>query len=430
MAVLSSITSAELDAFLDVPALDPPNGIVSNFDNPPNKNYIVQVVVPICLFFTTLAVLIRACHKFFFLKKFGFPDALMVIFLGCYAVVAYLSYRLVKNPGAFVHQWDVLLEDISRILFPIFLSGSFYIGAVLTIKAAILLDWIRILTPYGVRSNFFWFCYVVLGANLVFYILTLLLMNLACVPVEKNWNPLFIGGSCRVNPTALNVTSAVLSLCSDIAILLLPQHVVWDLDMSATRKVGISVIFAIGVFCCASAGLRLRAILNYSMSDDMLYHAAPVMLWSLAEMTCMFLIFGAPSVASILSQTVVFKRLTSSPHLFRNRITRRSGSRAGIPQWPGPSMMNNPQSSSSHAYYRRINNFNRGVVLTTIGSQGKMRSDSIEHLKDHVAIQAPLPRGIIRTTHFETHEEYGDIERDLVLCDGYGRQHPWAKDRV
>lgn len=171
----------------------------------------------------------------------------MLISLGCYIVGAYLNYQLVENPGAFVHQWDVLLKDMSDILFPLFLSGSFYIGAVLTIKAAILLDWIRILIPYGVRNNFFWLCYGVLGANVIFYIVTLFLMNFACVPIEKNWNPLFVGGSCPVNRKALNITSAVLNLCSDISILLLPQHVIWRLDMSTKRRVGVSVIFAIGV---------------------------------------------------------------------------------------------------------------------------------------------------------------------------------------
>ncbi|KAI0851147.1 hypothetical protein F5Y00DRAFT_15953 [Daldinia vernicosa] len=430
MAVLSSIISAELDTSLDVPALNPPNGIASNFGNPPNRNYIAQAVIPTCLALTTTAVLLRICHRLFCLKKFGFPDVLMLISLGCYIVGAYLDYRLVENPGVFVHQWDVLLKDMSDILFPVFLSGSFYIGAVLTIKAAILLDWIRSLIPYGVRNNFFWLCYGVLGANVIFYIVTLFLMNFACVPIEKNWNSLFVGGSCPVNRKALNITSAVLNLCSDISILLLPQHVIWRLDMSAKRKVGVSVIFAIGAFCCASAGLRLRAILNYSRSDDTIYHTAPMMLWALAEMTCMFLIFGTPSAAEILSEIRLLGRFTSSPRSLGDRLTRRSGSRAGIPSWPGSDMTNNPQANSSHAYYRRINNFNRGVVLTTIGSQGNMRSDSIEHLKDHVVIQPPERGKIVRTTHFETHEEYGDFERDLAPYDGYDRQHPWARDRI
>ncbi|KAI8964531.1 hypothetical protein F5Y11DRAFT_88097 [Daldinia sp. FL1419] len=430
MAVLSSIVSAGLDSFLDVPALNPPNGVSSNFDNPPNKNYIALAVIPICLTFTTIAFLLRICHRLFFVKSIGFPEALMVISLGCYAVCAYLSYRLVKTPGAFVHQWDVLLKDISDILFPLFLSGSFYIGAVLTIKAAILVDWIRTLIPYGVRNGFFWLCYAVLGANIVFYIVTLFLMNFACVPVEKNWNPYFDGGSCPVNRKALSVAAAVLNLCSDTSILLLPQHIVWRLDLSTTRKVGVSVIFALGVLCCASAGLRLRAILNYNRSDDTLYHTAPIMLWALAEMTCMFLIFGIPSIAKILSDTRFLDRFSSSPQLLGNRLTRRSGSRGGVPSWPGPSMINNPHGNPSHAYYRRIHNFNRGVVLTTIDSQSKMRSDSIERLKDHVVIQPPEPGRIMRTTHFETHEEYGDFERDLVLYDGYDRQHPWAKDRI
>lgn len=173
--------------------------------------------------------------------------ALMTIAFGCYVTDIYLGYRLQENPGAFVHQWDVRLKDMPDILFPLFLSASFYIGVVLTIKAAILLEWVRIFIPYGVRNRFFWLSYGVLGANTIFYIITLFVMNFACTPVEKNWNPLFEGGSCTINTQAVNIASAVLNLCSDVFILLLPQRIIWGLKMNTKTKVGVSFIFAIGV---------------------------------------------------------------------------------------------------------------------------------------------------------------------------------------
>ncbi|KAL7621866.1 hypothetical protein AAE478_007366 [Parahypoxylon ruwenzoriense] len=428
MADFSSLTPAQLEALLNGPALAPPDGVIPNFDNPPNRNYIAQAVLPLCLVATTLAFLLRAYARLFCLKKIELPDNI------------YFGYRLQEKPGAFVHQWDIRLKDMPEILFPLFVSASFYIGVVLTIKAAILLEWMRIFVPHGVRNKFFWICNGILCANTIFYIVVLFLVNFACVPVEKNWNPLYVGGSCPVNTNAVNLASAALNLCSDIFILLLPQRVIWGLKMNTKTKTGVSIIFAIGLLCCTAAGFRLGAEVDYTKSDDVLYSTAPVTLWALAEMTCMFLVFGIPSGAKILSDSRLPSRLASSLQSIKGRFPRRSGSRGSVTgqtSWPGSSMiMNNSQTTSSRTY-RKINS-NGGMLLTTIDSgrgQPPPSSESMERLKDHMLVQQggiahPEPGAILRTTEFSTREGFGDYERDLVAYDRYDQQHPWAKDRV
>ncbi|OTA94161.1 hypothetical protein M434DRAFT_394923 [Hypoxylon sp. CO27-5] len=435
MADLSQLTPAQLEQLLNGPALQPPDGVIPNFDNPPNKNYIAQAVVPLCLVFTSIAVFLRVYARIFCVKKIEIPDILMTIAFGCYIVDIYFGYRLQENPGAFVHQWDIRLRDMSDILFPLFLSASFYIGVVLTIKAAILLEWARIFIPYGVRNRFFWLVYSVMGANTIFYIITLFVMNFACVPVEKNWDPLYVGGSCPINTAAVNIASAVLNLCSDIFILLLPQRIIWGLKMSTRTKTGVSIIFAIGIICCIAAGFRLGAEIESTKSPDTIYNTASVMLWALAEMTCMFLVFGVPSGAKIFNDSRIPSRLASSLQSLKGRFPRRSVSRmsgSGPASWPRSSMiMHSSQADSSRTYYRKIDNGNGSMILTTIDStRGQPLTESTEHLKDLPAVPTPEAGRIIRTTQFVTREDYGEYERGLVEYDGYDRQHPWAKDRV
>ncbi|KAI1772243.1 hypothetical protein F4818DRAFT_180229 [Hypoxylon cercidicola] len=438
MADLSSLTPEQLEALLNGPALAPPDGIVPNFDNPPNKNYISAAVVPLCLTVTTIAVLLRVYARIFCVKKVGIPDALMAVAFGCYIVDVYFGFRLQNKPGAFVHQWDVRLKDMPDILFYLFLSASFYIGVVLTIKAAILLEWVRIFIPYGVRNRFFWLCYGVLGANTIFYVITLFVMNFACVPVQKNWDPLYVGGSCPINTQAVNIASAVLNLCSDIFILLLPQRIIWGLKMSTKTKVGVSIIFAIGIICIIAAGFRLGAELDYTKSDDVLYSISPVLHWALAEMTCMFLVFGVPSGSKILSDSRLASRLASSLRSLKGRLPQRSSSRGnGAATWPSSSIiMNNSQSNSSHTYYRKMDHSNGSALLTTVDSSRghpPPSSESMEQLKDQALqqnITAPEAGMILRTTQFVTREDFGDYDRDILVSDGYDRQHPWAKDRA
>ncbi|KAI0168836.1 hypothetical protein GGR52DRAFT_574068 [Hypoxylon sp. FL1284] len=440
MADISSLTPEQIDALLNGPALPPPDDVIPNFDNPPNKNYISVAVVPLCLTLTLLAVLMRAYARIFCIKKVELPDALMVIALGCYLMDIYYGYRLQENPGAFVHQWDVQLKNMPSILKPLFISASGYIGVVLTMKAAILLEWIRIFIPYGVRNRFFWLCYAVLGANTIFYIITLFVMNFACVPVQKNWDPLYVGGSCPINSQAVNIASAVLNLCSDIFILLLPQRIIWGLKMSTKTKAGVSVIFAIGIMCIIAAGFRLRAELDYSKSDDVLYNLNPVLLWALAEMTCMFLVFGVPSGSKILSDSRLISRLVSSFRSLKGRLTQRSGSggpQSGASSWPrsrSSMAMNSSQPHPARTSYRKMDGSTGNVLFTTVNSTpGHLppSSESTEYLKEQALQQGAAPeRMIIRTTHFVTREDFGDYDRDLLASDDYDRQHPWARERA
>lgn len=71
---ISALTPEQLEALLNGPALAPPDGVMPNFENPPNKNYIAAAVVPLCLTVTTIAVLLRVWARVFLLRKVGLPD--------------------------------------------------------------------------------------------------------------------------------------------------------------------------------------------------------------------------------------------------------------------------------------------------------------------------------------------------------------------
>lgn len=74
MSGLSALTPAQLEMLLNGPALAPPDGVIPNFDNPPNKNYIAQAVVPLCLVLTSIAVFLRVYARIFCVKKVEIPD--------------------------------------------------------------------------------------------------------------------------------------------------------------------------------------------------------------------------------------------------------------------------------------------------------------------------------------------------------------------
>jgi hypothetical protein len=114
------------------------------------------------------------------------------------------------------------------------------------LKAAILLDLIRIFSPKGQRGAFFWTCHICIWLNVIFYTTCTFLEIFACQPREKLWNKLLPGGKC-INSNALTLASGIINLPSDLVIFILPQRIIWNLHLSRRKRFGISTIFAVAL---------------------------------------------------------------------------------------------------------------------------------------------------------------------------------------
>ena len=76
-----------------------------------------------------------------------------------------------------------------------------------------------------------------------------------CTPREKLWNP-SVPGYC-FSSRKLGLASGSINVISDFSILILPVPIIWRLQMSKKRKVGITAVFGIGLFACVTSILRL-----------------------------------------------------------------------------------------------------------------------------------------------------------------------------
>lgn len=113
------------------------------------------------------------------------------------------------------------------------------------IKPAILLEWAKLFVPKGVRNRFWWTCMILVGFNCCVYIATFVAIQMYCTPHERIWKR-WVPGTC-VNRKSVDFPSSVFNLLQDILILLLPQGVIWRLQMSRSRKISVSIVFAIGI---------------------------------------------------------------------------------------------------------------------------------------------------------------------------------------
>ncbi|GAB1206041.1 hypothetical protein APSETT445_004722 [Aspergillus pseudonomiae] len=147
---------------------------------------------------------------------------------------------------------------------------------------------------------------------------------------------------------------------------------------------------------CASAALRLDTTVIHANADDPLYSLAPLVLCSMAEMTCGFFIFCLPCIPKIIKETGVIRRIKSV---------------LGVKTTP------TKPSGYSENYGTRVSAYGSAsyMMSNNIRRDKQKGAESMEYLHEGI-LEAG---GIIRTTHISVTEESrttSDDESKKAAC--------------
>ncbi|KAJ2977748.1 hypothetical protein NUW58_g7713 [Xylaria curta] len=286
--IFHSLSPDKQEALLNGPAAPPPPGVVSNFDNPPNRNELAFAVTTSALALSSVVVILWIFAKAFCQRKVYPGDAFIFAGYGIFIGSCYCLYYWMNLTGVYVHSWDVRM---------VYVAQNLYGSTLMTLKIGVLLEWLRIFVPKGTRDSFWWTCITNLALNVLFYVAAKLVENFACFPHETIWD-FTVEGHC-LDQKSLALASAIVNLVSDLLILALPQIVIWKLNMSVTKKPGVSLVFAVGVFCCVVAVFRVITSRQYYISTDPIYDLSPVALWNIVELTLVIMIACLPSIPAV-----------------------------------------------------------------------------------------------------------------------------------
>ncbi|KAK8065058.1 hypothetical protein PG997_011805 [Apiospora hydei] len=393
---------------LEGAALKPPKGVESNFAAPEQMNGLAIAVASICLAFTTAIVILRIISRVA-LKRIYMEDCMLRLErpfpLGSHK-------RVMVEANSSRKAWDSWLTSstlaplraklltpdasLTRISVQIILIGSiFYALVIVFLKVAIMLEWLRIFVPNKVRNAFFWTCWLVLVLNVVYYVINITLLNVACTPYRANWD-ITVDGSCR-DPRAVELTSAAMNLISDVVMVVMIQKVIWGLQMSIKAKIGVSVMFAAGIFACIAGGFRLGTTVVYLRDHDLTYSVSSVIMWAIGEMTSAFLVLCVPAIPSS------FKFL-------RGKALRPPRKQPAAGPWRGPAPL-------------QVKGPSRGTDSDQLPLTNAPRVYCSQSSEDalHIPVTASRPRdGIVRTTDWTIEDERS------VSTDRQYPMHPWA----
>jgi hypothetical protein len=314
------------------------------------------------------------------------------------------------------HQWNFTFREFSDILFVLYLVPTFFTLFMLFAKPAILLEWKRIFVPAGTRNTFWWTYMGLVVANLLFYSSTFIVIQFYCTPHEKIWRR-WVPGNCR-DRRSIEAPSSIFNLILDVLILLLPQRVIWKLNMAREHKIGISLIFSVGLLGVVASAGRVHAGFTMDYTYDVTYGVGTTSLWALAEATCVMLVFCIPSIPKIFQESVILRNMMTSLRsitvsLFgTSRGTSRTSSSAGS-RWYGAILPDSSRAKGTTrtTYKTRANedDNNSGVQLTTIEAEPSLSG-----------------RGIVRTTEISSvfHTSSANSNDNAWL---HGQPQPWDK---
>ncbi|KAI0122357.1 hypothetical protein F4814DRAFT_438417 [Daldinia grandis] len=315
----SSIIPEEI---LNGPALEPPEGHIPNFAHPANLNAVAQFTNALCLLSTIIVMLIRAYAKLSNRMKMEIEDGDL-----------WCSYHVIKIIGAFPHQWDVRLKDLSSIFYVHHIGFNLCVATSGLWKAAVLLEWIRIFIPYGTRNLFYWIGKSLLTFNILAHIAYIVAENMSCFPYQKIWDSTIFEGYC-INQKSFQIPWCLIQPLYITAIIILTQRAIWRLQVTTKKKISVSFLFLVGLLTLASSIARAIAMVRFLDSDDKTYTINTVYLWTLAENTCCFLAICAPWAPRAISNTGSILRAVvsflSHSHLYRNNSSHATKSYS----WP------------------------------------------------------------------------------------------------
>jgi hypothetical protein len=139
---------------------------------------------------------------------------------------------------------------------------------VFAIKLSILFIIVRIFAPY---RKVVIFIYVFLSVLLAYTIAATIAKICICMPIDSFWLGTGVTHGRCLQQLEIFLTDSVISIVSDMTILVLPLTLIWSVQISMAKKLRVLIVLAAGGLACVTTVVRLILIIQYRDSTDHTY---------------------------------------------------------------------------------------------------------------------------------------------------------------
>ncbi|KAK7743668.1 hypothetical protein SLS62_010537 [Diatrype stigma] len=284
---------------------------------PPKASNAHMISIPVVVFFVLgpLMVFIRAwCHKRT-RGMLGADDLIMMAGLAA-ALASGVIMILACQYGYGQHWLDLTPFQQRESLKYFYLCQITYKLSINSTKAAILLLYRRIFD--GIR-RFRWACTFMLACVGSFCIATTMATIFQCTPVVRAFDR-SVEGHCISN-SPFWYANAGFNISTDFIILLMPMPLVYRLKIPALQKIGLCMVFALGIFVVITSCLRVTTIDIQAKTNDKTYDVAST-TWTIVEMNVAILCACLPQVRPMIAW--LFPKLVQFYHRSCSSVTSSS----------------------------------------------------------------------------------------------------------
>lgn len=133
-----------------------------------------------------------------------------------------------------------------------------YVPMILLVKTSLIYTLIRLWAPYRAKVISL---YAFLAIIITYYIIILFVKAFTCTPIRLLWQVDSLSGSC-LNQQAIIIADSVISVATDLAILIFPVVLTWGLQMPISKKLHVIVILGAGGTAIAFSVYRLILVVR------------------------------------------------------------------------------------------------------------------------------------------------------------------------
>ncbi|GJD01523.1 CFEM domain-containing protein [Colletotrichum higginsianum] len=203
-------------------------------------------------------------------------------------------------------------DDLIMIFCGIFfIDESFYLACLGLTKISVLFFYLRIFPNKSFRrATYAAMTYIGLSTTIMLF-----MQIFQCIPFSFNWDGWKgdFGPHHCLNINVLAFVAGGLSISHDIIILFLPVPLLWHLNMGLRSKIGIFIMFSLGIFILITSCVRLQYIALFTRSLNPTWDFTDPLIWSGIEVSVSMIVVCLPATR------VLWKR--SLPRCFSSIAT-------------------------------------------------------------------------------------------------------------
>ncbi|KAK2595024.1 hypothetical protein QQS21_007278 [Conoideocrella luteorostrata] len=301
-------------------AAPPPEGVIPDLNNPEDVlrtvNYVTQGLT---ILFTTLFVATRVYAKSRILGGDVTLDD-YATYVAYFLLIGYCTTACFASAhGGGLNQWEVPQDQIQSFFKSGYAATIFYAPMTLSVKLALLIIIIRVFGT--VHKKTLIGVYFFIGLLFIYYVSGLFIKIFICWPISAYWQ----GQTSKcMNQSAIITSDAIISVTSDLVILLLPTPLTWSLQLPRRKRLRVSGLLCAGGIATAFTVYRLVMIVQERNSINQTIVFIKVILSGNAEVGIGLICACLPAM-----NTLYMQKTRGSSYFKQGSSSRRMESQGG-----------------------------------------------------------------------------------------------------